>query len=109
MLRGSVNLFTHILARYIDYWMPDGWEYDDLKYYWGIPYLGDFLGFTVALEELTFMAALDPEINRDSTLLLLYSVGFISAGLDQAAIDRIAQDFAESDGWLTGSGVADFE
>ncbi|TVS17357.1 MAG: hypothetical protein EA417_07040 [Gammaproteobacteria bacterium] len=109
VLRGSVNLFTHILARYIDYWMPDGWEYDDLKYYWGIPYLGDFLGFTVAPEELTFMAALEPEINRDSTLLLLYSVGFVSAGLDQQAIDRIAQDFAESDGWLTGEGIADFQ
>ena len=109
VLRGSVNLFTHILTRYIEYWLADGWEYDDLKYFWGIPYLGEFLGFTVAPEELSFMAALEPEISQDSTLLLLYSVGFISAGLDQAALDRIAQDFAESDGWLTGEGVADFE
>src|SRR5690554_886849 len=38
-LVGNVNLFTHLAARYYEYWMPQGYSYEELR----DEYLNDYL------------------------------------------------------------------
>lgn len=105
----NVNLLTHFLARYIEYWMTQGHDYDGLRDGYGLPYLLSYFGITVPPGELNLLDTVDgARVDDSSRTLLLLSAAFLDAGLDQAALDRMADDFAESDGEIAGSGVNDF-
>lgn len=103
----NVNLLTHILARYIEYWMADGDEYEELLNDDGIPYLNDFFGINAAPGELNLLDNLGAEnIDASSRSLLLLSAAFLKAGLDQQALDQIADDFAKNEGEIDIDGPA---
>jgi hypothetical protein len=105
----NVNLLTHFLARYLEYWMSEGYDYDGLKANYGLPYLLSFFGITVPPGELNLLDTVnEARVDNSSRTLLLLSAALLDAGLDQAALDRMANDFARSDGEITGDGLNDF-
>lgn len=99
-LVGNVNLFTHIAARYYEYWMPEGYSYEELRDDYLNDYLMTWFGLSTLPENLNLLDSIDPETDRDSYMLLLYSAAMASIGMTQAELDALAEDFARTDaGW----------
>lgn len=98
-LVGNVNLFTHLIARYMEYWLPEGYTYEELRG-WANDYIMTWFGLMTPPENLNLLDSIDPETDRDSYMLLLYSAAMAKAGLTQADVDALAEDFAVTDaGW----------
>lgn len=105
---GNVNLFTHIIARYIEYWMPDGYSYDELREY-ADSYFADWFGLLTPPEHLNLLDSIDANTDRDSYILLLYSAAMASLELTQEEVDQLADEFAQYDAgyyvdWPPGPG-----
>lgn len=105
---GNVNLFTHIIARYVEYWLPDGYSYDELREY-ADSYLADWFNLLTPPEYLNLVDSIDANTDRDSYILLLYSAAMASLELTQAELDQLADEFAQYDAgyyddWPSGPG-----
>lgn len=105
---GNVNLFTHIIARYVEYWLPDGYSYDELREY-ADGYLAEWFGLLTPPEHLNLVDSIDANTDRDSYILLLYSAAMASLELTQAELDQLADEFAQYDAgyyedWPPGPG-----
>ena len=108
-LVGNVNLFTHLAARYYEYWMPDGYSYEELRDDYLNDYLMTWFGLSTLPENLNLLDSIDPETDRDSYMLLLYSAAMASIGMTQEELDALAEDFATTDAgygedWPEGTG-----
>ena len=69
-LVGNVNLFTHLIARYMEYWLPEGYTYEELRG-WANDYIMTWFGLMTPPENLNLLDSIDPATDRDSYMLLL--------------------------------------
>lgn len=93
----NVNLFTHLAARYIEYWTAEGYDYEEYRD-WANWFFEQWFGFKTTPDQLNILDNRGPLINNDSKTLLLYSAAASKIGMTQAQLDQLADDFAQLDG-----------
>jgi hypothetical protein len=100
----NINLFTHLAARYIEYWTAEGYAYESNRG-WANWFFEEWFGFKTTPDQLNILDNRGTLINNDSKTLLLYSAAAAKIGMTQAQLDQLAEDFARFDGgWLDAQG-----
>lgn len=97
----NINLFTHFAAARIQYLMAAGTDFSNARKQ-ARNELRTIVGINSAPTSLDLRKDTGNSQN-DSANLLLFSAATLAAGLNQAAIDTIAADFAD-DGQVNGAG-----
>ncbi|MFP4182558.1 MAG: hypothetical protein ACLFTX_08210 [Thiohalospira sp.] len=102
----NANLYTHLEAHRVRALMEDG---DDLTTArdQAADELEDLVGIEAAAGELDLLEAGD-STEEDSANLLLFSAALLQAGHGQAAIDALADDFADN-GAIDGEGEDEWQ